>query len=220
VRGSVHGGRILLRRWPVVIAVLGLMIPVLFQAAEAKGVYWTRVNVVFLPPPGAAGGNPLRSDSQDLVQYAAVIERLALEETSDPPMVTNGASLYGTGIRNGYSVYLPNTGTQWQPSFPRAVVAIEVVAEDAASVSRLAEELAAKLDVASTRQQDALGVVRAAHITTELSPAAPDVTYHAARPASAVAALSFLALGLATAAAMLAEAAERAVRNRKPLKLR
>lgn len=193
------------RCWPVIVAVLGLMLPLTANAAEAKGVYWTRLDVVFLPPPTAAAGNPLRSDSQDIVQFAAVIQRLAITKSSKPPLQTNGASLYTTGIRNGYSVYLPNSGTQWQPSFPRAVISIEVVAEDAASVTRVAGELADKIASEAVRQQDAMGVIPSAHISTESSPSIANVSYHPASPMKAVAALLVLALGISAAAAHIAD---------------
>lgn len=210
----------MVRRWPVVLAVLALMLPFVWQARETTGVYWTRVNVVFLPPPGAAAGNPLRSESQDVVQFAAVIQRLAITESSIPPLETNGAILYATGIRNGYSVYLPNAGTQWQPSYNRASIAVEVVAEDAESVTRMATELAEKIAAAATEQQDALGVQRGAHITTVLSPSAAVVSYHTGKPAHATAVLLVLTLGLAAAAVQLFDRLpqRRTAAHAKPLK--
>jgi hypothetical protein len=199
----VGSRRVARLRWLPALAMLAMMLPLILSTGQSKGVYWTREDVVFLPPPGAAGGNPLRSDSGDIVQFAAVVQRRALAKGSEPPLETNGARLYSTGIRQGYSVYLPNSGTQWQPSYGRAVVSIEVVAEDSASVSRVADELAGKVAAVASREQDALGVTRAAHITTEVSPS--NVSFHANRPIAAAVALTVLALGLGAAGAAVAD---------------
>lgn len=47
-----------LRRWYVVLAVMALMVPAVLQAAGATGVYWSKVDVVFYPPSGAAAEIP------------------------------------------------------------------------------------------------------------------------------------------------------------------
>jgi polysaccharide biosynthesis protein PslJ len=192
------------KHWAPALTVLLLMAPLIIAAGQSKGVYWARQNVVFLPPPGAAAGNPLRSDSQGVVQFAAVIQRRAIASSSEPRLDTNGASLYSTGIREGYSVYLPNAGTQWQPSFDRAVVTVEAVAEDPATVEKMVAELTGKVAAAAAREQDTLGVAAGARITTEHSPAATTVSYHASRPVAAVTLLILLALGLAAGAAAAA----------------
>jgi uncharacterized protein HemX len=56
-----------------------------------------------------------------------------------------------------------------------------------------------------------LGVAAGARITTEHSPAATTVSYHASRPVAAVTLLILLALGLATGAAAGAAAAARRI---------
>ncbi|MDJ0320997.1 hypothetical protein [Pseudarthrobacter sp. PS3-L1] len=191
------------------------MTPFIYQASEATGVYWTKMDVVFLPPPGAAAGNPLRLDSQDIVQYAALIQRLAIRDDNQPVQETNGATLYGTGIRDGHSVYLPNSGGQWQPSFDRAVVSIEVVAETPEKVATVTAELATKIENASQEQQDRMGISEKALITTDLSPTAPSISYHPAKPKFAVGALVLLALGLAGGASSGAERLTEWLRNRR-----
>ncbi|TQJ68627.1 O-antigen ligase [Arthrobacter sp. SLBN-100] len=193
-----------IRHWAPALTVLLLMAPFVVAASQSKGVYWARQDVVFLPPPGAAAGNPLRSDSQDIVQFAAVIERRAIAKGSEPQLKTNGASLYSTGIREGYSVYLPNGGTQWQPSFGRAVVTVEAVAEDPATVEKMVAELTGKVAAAAVQEQDSLGVAGTARITTEGSPSAITVSYHASRPTAAAVVLVLLAFGLCTGAAAVA----------------
>ncbi|MDP9980807.1 O-antigen ligase [Pseudarthrobacter oxydans] len=188
-------------QWAVAPIVLLLMAPLIVAASQSKGVYSAKQDVVFLPPPGAAAGNPLRLDSEDIVQFAAVIERRAIARSSEPQLKTNGASLYTTGVREGYSVYLPNAGSQWEPSFNKAVVKVEAVADDPVTAEKIVAGLAGKLEAAAAQEQDTLGVSRSAHITTERSPSATAVSYHASSPAAAAMALVVLAVGLGAGAA-------------------
>jgi hypothetical protein len=188
-------------QWAVALPVLLLMTPLIVAASQSKGVYSANQDVVFLPPPGAAAGNPLRLDSEDIVQFAAVIERRAIAKSSEPQLKTNAASLYTTGVREGYSVYLPNAGSQWEPSFNKAVVKVEAVADDPATAEEIVAGLAGKLAAAAAREQYTLGVSRSAHITTERSPSATAVSYHASSPTAAAMALVLLALGLGAGAA-------------------
>ncbi len=191
--------RVDIRQWGIAVTVLLLMAPLIVAASQGKGIYSAKQEVVFLPPPGAAAGNPLRLDSEDIVQFAAVIERRAIAKSHEPQLQTNGASLYTTGVREGYSVNLPNAGSQWEHSFKRAVVEVEAVAEDPATAEKLVAELARKISATATQEQDALGVSRSAHITTE--PSAAAVSYHASSPVAAAMALVLLALGLGAGAA-------------------
>lgn len=193
--------RVDITQWAVALTGLLLMAPLIVAASQSKGVYSAKQDVVFLPPPGAASGNPLRVDSEDIVEFAAVIERRAIARSSEPQLRTNGASLYTTGVREGYSVYLPNAGSQWEPSLNKAVVKVEAVAEDPITAEKIVAGLAGQLAAAATQEQDTLGVSRSAHITTERSPSATAVSYHASSPAAAAMALVLLGLGLGAGAA-------------------
>jgi len=203
-----------LRRWPAALAVLALMLPLIIAAGHGKGVYWTRVDVVFLPPPGAAAGNPLRSDSQDVVQFAAVIQRRAIAKGAEPNVDLNGASLFATGIREGYRVYQPNAGSQWQQSFNRAVVSIEVVSEDEATAAQRAMQLADSITLSAGQEQKALGVIPTARISTELSPSVPTISYHGTNNPAAMVALTVLASTLAAGVACAIDRAKLKVRNK------
>lgn len=203
-----------LRRWPAALVILALMVPIIIAAGQSKGVYWSRVDVVFLPPAGAAAGNPLRSDSQDVVQFAAVIQRRAITKSAEPDIELNGASLFAAGIREGYRVYQPNAGSQWQRSFKRAVVSIEVVSEDEATATQRAMQLADSITLSAGQEQRALGVIPTARISTELSPSVPTTSYHGTNRPAAVGALTVLALALASGAALMTGKAKLKARNK------
>lgn len=203
-RASVKAGAVV-RRWYVALFVLALMsIPVL-HASRPSGIYWSKVDVVFYPPSTASGGNPLRSDALGIVHYAALIERLVDGHQNRPLLETTGAALYGTGLRHGYAIYLPNAGGQWQTQFNRAAISVEVVGESAAEVRSVQTGLVEKLKAAADERQASMGVIRRSFITTSLSPESPEIQFHPARADYAAAALSLLALGLAIAAAVVVD---------------
>lgn len=197
--------RPVLRRWYVALTVLALMVPAVLQAWGATGVYWSKVDVVFYPPSGAAGGNPLRADAQATVHYAAMVERLVNGEQGHANLGTTKANLYGTGIRNGYVVYIPSSGGQWQNSFDRSAITVEVVAERKDDVGRILTGLVERIESTAAERQAAMGVVPRSYITTSLSPGTPEISYQPAKPAYAAIALAVLALGLAVAAATTAD---------------
>ncbi|KQR73253.1 hypothetical protein ASF98_22530 [Arthrobacter sp. Leaf337] len=194
-----------LRRWYVVLAVIALMVPAVLQAAGATGVYWSKVDVVFYPPSGAAAGNPLRADSQATIHYAAMVERLVNGERGNTESGTTSADLYGTGIRNGYSVYIPSSGGQWQSSFDRSAITVEVVAETRDDVSRVLTGIVDRIETTAVERQEAMGVIPRSYITTSLSPGTPEVSYQPSKPVYAASALAVLTAGLAIAAAGLVD---------------
>lgn len=197
--------RPVLRRWYVALTVLTLMLPAILHSWGATGVYWSKVDVVFYPPSGAAAGNPLRADSQATVHYAAMVERLVNGEQGNAAPGTTRANLYGTGIRNGYAVYIPSSGGQWQNSFDRSAITVEVVAERKDDVGRILTGIVDRIQTTAAERQAAIGVIPRSYITTSLSPGAPEVSYQPAKPVYAASALAALALGLAVAAAIVAD---------------
>ncbi|NMR28209.1 hypothetical protein [Crystallibacter degradans] len=198
-------GNALLRRWYVVAAVLLFMMPVIVQAQQAVGVYWTKVDLMFLPPPGASALNPLRADDGVTIPYAALVER-SFNSLDHPPAIhTSGAPLYGTGIRSGYAVYLPNTGTQWESSFSRPAITLEVVQESPEEVLTVLAGLQQNLDRLAVTPQERMGVTPKARITTQLAPESPRVMYIDARNTRAVVALLVLTLSLAVATATMVD---------------
>jgi hypothetical protein len=209
-----------LRRWYVALFVLAMMVTPILEADKATGVYWSMADVVFYPPGTAAGGNPLRSDSRDIVYYAALVEKLVDGQEHNPLSDTTGARLYGTGIRNGYSVYLPNVGGQWQTEFNRAAITVEVVAETEHDVRRVLAGLVERIQKTAAERQAVMGVIPRAFITTSLSPGIAEVHYQPAEPARAAGSLVLLAAGLAVTAAVFTDNAisfRASHRRREPL---
>lgn len=189
--------RTLFRRWYLVLAVILCMLPVLYSATISTGVYYARAEFLFLPPPSKVGGNVLHSEAVTTVMYAAIVERRFNGNDGGQPLRTTDAPLYSTGLRNGYSVFLPNSGGQWQMSFGDPKLVIEVVAEDGGTVEKEMSRITGELQKLSSDPQQSIGVTPEALITTELSPAQPVAMHVGIRRSRALAALAGLTIALA-----------------------
>lgn len=195
----------ILRRRRIALLVVIMMIPVTFAATEVKGVFYSRADVLFLPPSALVGGNLLQADPAQTLSFAAIVEhRVNAEHPSTAPRSTS-APLYGTGARNTHAVYIPSSGGQWQLSFSRPVITVEVVADSAEDVTYVLNQLVGRISELATETQTVNGIQPAAHITTEPSPGVPYVTYISVRNDQAAVALVLLTLGLAAGIPLVTE---------------
>lgn len=187
----------ILRRRRLALFITALMLPLIFMSTQAEGVYYSRADVLFLPPPALVGGNLLQEDPTQTLSFAAIVEhRINAEMPSLAPRTT-AAPLYGTGVRNTHSVYIPSSGGQWQLSFSRPVISVEVVADSASDASDNLAHLVRRVSEAATEAQSSEGIPLTSQIGTELSPRAPSASYVAVRNSRATNTLLILTLGMA-----------------------
>lgn len=125
--------RALVRNWPIVIVGALLTAGMGLATAAADGVYFTRTELVFLAPTSAVNPNALRTQSEDVIITAGLIAK----RVSGPDAVTKFASpdvtLVGLGVRDGWSLRVPDIGGQWATNFATQRLYLEVVgpSEDA-----------------------------------------------------------------------------------------
>lgn len=182
--------RLLTRYWAVVL-VGGLCTAGAGLAAISDpGVYFTRTELVFLAPTSSLYPNAIRTQSEDIIDMAGVVAK----RVTGPGKVTKFSSpdvtLLGQGIRDGWSLRLPDTGGQWATNFAVQTLVLDVVAptreevqgRQAALISRVRREL-------DLLQRDA-DVAPVNDITMMPAPASTTI-YH-------VTGQRFLALGMTT----------------------
>ncbi|MCP2264899.1 hypothetical protein ACFQHV_10470 [Promicromonospora thailandica] len=137
--------RAALRRWPVLVVGAVVTLGGVYATTLDEGVYWSRTQVVFLAPPSTAYPNALRTTSEDLIITAGVVAKAV----SGPDAVTKYASpdatLVGEGVRDGWSVRLPDTGGQWATHFAEQVLYVEVVAATAEEVEERQHAIIAQI---------------------------------------------------------------------------
>lgn len=184
------------RRWYVV--VLGAIATVLVTSSVIRvpGVYWTQVDVVFLPPSNPNAGNVLEGESEGLIHFAAVVDRAFNGEPHGARLSSASASLYGAGVRDGYSVALVDTGGQWRSAFSRPVLSVEVVGSDRDAVAADLDAIVARIDRIVVDQQKKRGTPTESWITTELAPSVPVIAYVSGSGTRALGGIGLLGAGL------------------------
>ncbi|HTZ43830.1 MAG TPA: hypothetical protein VMB79_08190 [Jatrophihabitans sp.] len=186
-----------LARYVVLAVVLvGLLESCLlgYHAAKARGVFWSRVQVRFVSP---------QLDNSNGLQYVApamIVVAGAVAKMIDPAppvrLATAEATLVGEGVRDGFSVQLPNTGGQWANQFISPYLDVQAVGPSPDEVTATTDRLVALIDSDLRTLQDRSGVTAHYRITTSLSPPKPLPIYYQKGSAKR-AALATLALGIA-----------------------
>jgi hypothetical protein len=187
--------RVLARRWYLLLAVAVLTGFGALLVQNTTPVYSTEVNVMFLPPDGV-----LMDQSESLIYFAAVVERQFNGGHPALKLSSNVATLYGAGVRNGYTVSLYDTGGQWQTNFNRPVLQVEVVDSGQAAVQSQLDAILARIDTIAVDTQKAAGVKPSLMIRGNVSPAPPVIVEVRGSKWRAAAGIACLGLGIGVGA--------------------
>ncbi|MEV7604330.1 hypothetical protein AB0N65_02690 [Paenarthrobacter sp. NPDC089322] len=168
--------RILRRRWYAAVAVLLLGLAGLGVIRSLEPVYWAQVEVSFVagnsdPAYWIPGG-----DIAALVPFAALVERRVNDDSDSVNLVMSRGTLHGAGVKQGFSVTLPNAGGQWTKSFSRPVLVVQVVDSSAERVNQVLAGVIERInDETATLQEE--GNVRSSLISTVTTPSSPEIIF-------------------------------------------
>ncbi len=191
-------------RWLWLFAGLLALVSATGVSSHVEAVYWTHVDVVFLPPNSPSGqGNVLEGDSASLVHFAALVEREINGSRALPRLSSAEATLYGAGVRRGYSVTLPNLGGQWQTNFNRPALSIEVVDSSEPRVRAVLAQVVGRVKGLARDLQQRSGVSAGARIWTQEFPEDVSVSYVSGNRKRATGASLLLGGGLVLSAAVM-----------------
>lgn len=205
------------RRWPWLLGVLLTLVSATGVSSHVEAVYWTHVDVVFLPPNSPLGqGNVLEGDSASLVHFAALVEREINGSRALPRLSSAEATLYGAGVRRGYSVTLPNLGGQWQTNFNRPALSIEVVDSSEARVRAVLAQVVGRVQGLARGLQERSGVSAGARIWAQQFPETISVSYVTGNHKRATGASILLGSGLVLSAAVIVAGRGTGRRLRQP----
>ncbi len=201
---------VLRRRWYVLLAGLcctGLAFVFLSQSAP---VYAAQSDLVFLEPGTPGQGRTLTgTEPQTLIDFTAIVERQYLAGTKTSKLASPTASLFGTGIREGTSVGMLDTGGQWLSSFSRPVLSVQAAAPTPEKVAAEIDRVHAEVREVSDALQLEAGARPDALITVERAPEDLIITSFGKTrmgEAKALLVLAITGLGLSCAAAAAADA--------------
>ncbi|MFJ2617886.1 O-antigen ligase family protein [Glutamicibacter sp. NPDC087344] len=151
--------------------VLLVAAPIALSIRATPNIVWAQRDVVFLPPASSVGGNSLRSDAQDLIPFATMVEHRYDGIHGLDAIQTVSAPIYGTGISSGSSVYVSNAGGQWQTYMTDAIISVEVVANSNEAVLQKINAITDELEVLAAQPQEHMKIIDSAHILTDTYPA-------------------------------------------------
>ncbi|TDD70944.1 hypothetical protein E1262_07370 [Jiangella aurantiaca] len=160
----------MIRRWPVVLAGALCTGALAFAMAAGDHVYWSRTEVVFLAPTSRLYPNALNAPSEDIIITAGVVAKMVTGPAATLKYASPDANLVGIGVRDGWSVKLPDTGGQWAPNFASQVLSVEVVAPDRETVVARQQELVDRIAQELENLQRNAGVDPVNDITVTVNP--------------------------------------------------
>lgn len=187
---------ILRRRWYVVALGVALLMGAVHHVATRPGVYWTQVDVVFLAPKSVRYPNVIEQTSQSVIAMAGLIEHEVNKGLKEPATASASTTLAGVGVRDGYSVRLPNSGGQWASNFDRPVVDVQVIGPSESGVRARLATLAGEVERTLAARQEADGIPPLNRITASSTPTAAPVFYLNGNPKKAILVTLLLGGGL------------------------
>lgn len=193
------------RRYALLICLIGVLVTgaIGYRVVHKPGVYLAQVNVLFLPPQSGMQPNSLLSNSQSLISVAGAVGKMVDADPFASHIVSPTVTLADEGVRNGYSVSLPNDGGQFANNFDRALLNVQAVGPTASGTLETAQRLVKEInDKLATWQEDSQ-IPATNRIQTSLNPAQIQEFHLTGSRARAGAAAAVLGLGLTALAAVL-----------------
>ncbi|NEN04797.1 hypothetical protein G3T36_02835 [Diaminobutyricibacter tongyongensis] len=194
-----------LRRWPIVLVGVLCTGLAAFAGLGDKGVYYTRTQIVFLAPISTAYPNALATRSEDIIDAAGAVAK----SVTGPDPVTKYASpdvtLVGTGIRDGWSLVVPDTGGQWATNFPSQILNLDIVAPDRATVLQRQTTILRRVQENLDKLQSTRHVTPINEITITTAPRSTVIYHVGGSKPRMLGMTAALGIGLTAAVIVLAE---------------
>jgi hypothetical protein len=194
--------RTLGRRWYVVFTILLITAAVLVHIKHKPSVYWSQVDVVFLIPKSAHYPNSIAETTSSVISTAGLVAEDVNRGVHQPATASSGTTIVGEGVRNGYSVRLPNAGGQWAYDFERPVLDVQVVGADASGVMQELVRIVDLIEADLHRLQASQGTRPSDFITASSAPSRAVVLHLDGHPSRAYAVTMLLGLWVAVLAAV------------------
>lgn len=203
--------RVLLRYWAVVLvcglctAGAGLM------AISNDGVYFTRTELAFLAPTSTTYPNALRTQSEDIIDTAGVVAKRVMGPGKVTKFAAPEVTLVGLGVRDGWSIRLPDTGGQWASNYATQMLVLDVVAPTKEGVQARQSELVRQVQKELLTLQEEAKVAPVNRISVLPAPESTVIFQVSGRRPQTLAMTAFLGLGLTITIVLAAERRRRRI---------
>lgn len=165
--------RALLRWWPIVLMGVACTAAVGYVGISDNGVYFSRTEIVLLAPTSSLYPNALKTQSEDIIDTAGVVAKRLTGAGKVSKFASPDVTLVGLGIRDGWSLRLPDTGGQWGTNFATQMLILDVVAPERDAVQQRQAELVSQVRHELESLQQEAGVAPINEITLTAAPEMP-----------------------------------------------
>ncbi|WP_200826346.1 hypothetical protein [Microbacterium timonense] len=160
----------LIRRWPILLVGALCTAAAGYAVIREDGVYFTRTEIVFLAPTSSMYPNALRTQSEDIIDLAGVVAKRLIGPGEVTKYAAPDVMLAGLGVRDGWSLGLPDTGGQWASNFASQELVLDIVAPTRERVEERQEDLVAQIMSELHELQSERGVDPVNEITAMVAP--------------------------------------------------
>ena len=159
------------RAWLVVVVGALLTCFLVWHSTSAQPVYSAEVRVTLVAKDGARS---LRYPLPGLILTAELVSsRIASGQGARPD--SDSVSLVGEGVRQGYSVTLPNSGSQWVQLVNSPDLRVQAVGSTPAEVRGSLQTALTRIDDELDAVQAAVDIAPQARIRASVATPAPEV---------------------------------------------
>jgi hypothetical protein len=196
----------------VAIVAIGAVLTLfgLWYTHSRPGVYQVRIGMILAPANPAIGANPLLGREYSIIATAGVLVSVAGQHSE--ARTSSSVTLAGKGVKDGYSVDLPNKGGQFAFDYDRPIIDIQAVGMSEQAARSNLDEAMSEVTTALAELQDAEAVPAAGRLTLHPSPAEVEVGYSRGRPTRSMVAVLVLGMALTLTAVIVVD--DRWVRRR------
>jgi len=194
-----------LRRWPIVLVGVVCTAIAAFAVMSDKGVYYTRTQIVFLAPSSSYYPNTLATQSEDIIDTAGVVAKRIIGPGPVTKFASPDVTLIGEGIRDGWSLGLPDTGGQWGTNFQTQILNLEIVAPARETVLQRQTEMLQRVHDELDALQRERGVEPINDITVQAAPRSTIIYHVGGSKPRALGMVAALGLGVTAALVVAAE---------------
>jgi hypothetical protein len=157
------------------LAVGALTAAGLVWVKQQPPAYLAQVDVVLIPPEGVKPENPLAGSSAGFVDLAGIVAKSVSGASAADRDVSQGVTLLGQGLREGWIVRQPNQGNQWVYSFDRPVLDVQAAGATPEEALATADEVVERIRVDIAAREKAGDVITAQRAHLVLNPPTPAV---------------------------------------------
>lgn len=210
--------RVLLARWYVVVLGCVCTAGAFMALHDSPRVYSAQTDVVFVLPGNVAIRGLNYEFAQTLINFAGLVEKRVNDGQPSLKLSSPSATLYGTGVREGISISLADAGGQWQRSFNRPVLSVQVVDSSPEDVTKAMSGVVHDITKTAEALQEESGTERGQFIMVETAPESIEINSVGATRASiakGLVALTAVGIGATVATAIGLDRALLRLRNRQ-----